>query len=391
MVGTPVPDRTSRSSRDPPSAPWRPGSKPPRPRLHRCAASSKSSLVLRRPSRPKNHTANRSRRRPGREDPGCSTQLGRSSVSTETATRMTQRTPAATSSSKKFNDHSRPAMAFLAPFLALYVLFIIGPAIYGLVMSFFDTSLVKPGLSSFAGIGNYAEALQSGDFWSSLWHTIWFTILTTPPLIFLGFGLALLANRVARGSWFFRLAFFAPYILPSAVVALIWIWIYTPGLGLLEAAFGKIGITVPNWLGDPVWAMPSLAITTVWWTLGFNFVLYLAGLQDIPRELYEAASMDGAGPFQQIRMITIPLLGRTTTLVAVLQVIASLKVFDQMYIMTSGGPNFSTRSVLEYVYDQGFTNYRVGYASAVSMLFFVVVLAVSAVWFAIVRSQERQA
>ena len=136
--------------------------------------------------------------------------------------------------------------------------------------------------------------------------------------------------------------------------------------------------------------MPSLAITTVWWTLGFNFVLYLAGLQDIPRELYEAASIDGAGPWQQIRTITIPMLGRTTTLVVVLQVIASLKVFDQMYIMTSGGPNFSTAPSLEYIYDQGFTNFRVGYASAVSMLFFLVVLAVSAVWFAIVRRQERE-
>jgi multiple sugar transport system permease protein len=127
--------------------------------------------------------------------------------------------------------------------------------------------------------------------------------------------------------------------------------------------------------------MPSLAISTVWWTLGFNFILYLAGLQDIPTELYEAAAIDGAGPWQQIRSITIPLLARTTTLVAVLQVIASLKVFDQMYIMTAGGPNFSTRSVLQY---------RVGYASALSMLFFVVVLAVSAAWFAIVRSQESE-
>jgi len=311
-------------------------------------------------------------------------------VSTETATRMTQRTPAATSSSQKFNDHARPAMAFLAPFVALYVLFIIGPAIYGLVMSFFDTSLVKPGLSSFAGLGNYAEALQSKDFWSSLWHTIWFTILTTPPLIVLGFVLALLADRVGRGRWFFRLAFFAPFILPSAVMALIWIWIYTPGLGILETALKTIGIAAPNWLGDASWAMPSLAISTVWWTLGFNFILYLAGLQDIPRELYEAAEIDGAGPWQQIKSITIPLLARTTTLVAVLQVIASLKVFDQMYIMTAGGPNFSTRSVLEYIYDQGFTNFRVGYASALSMLFFVVVLAVSAVWFAIVRSQESE-
>ena len=136
--------------------------------------------------------------------------------------------------------------------------------------------------------------------------------------------------------------------------------------------------------------MWSLAITTVWWTLGFNFVLYLAGLQEIPRELYEAAAIDGAGPWQQIRTITIPMLGRTTTLVAVLQVIASLKVFDQMYLMTSGGPNFATRSILEYIYDEGFTNFRVGYASALSTLFFIVVLVVSAAWFAIVRRQEKE-
>jgi len=283
-----------------------------------------------------------------------------------------------------------PALGFLAPFLLLYLAFIIGPTLYGLVMSFFDTSLVKPGLSGFAGFGNYAEALQSADFWSSLWHTVWFTVLTTPPLIALAFIFALLADRARRGRWFFRLAFFAPYILPSAVVALVWIFIYTPGLGLLETGLGKIGITSPNWLGDPVWAMPSLAMTTVWWTLGFNFVLYLAGLQEIPRDLYEASAMDGASPWQQIRKITIPMLARTTTLVAVLQVIASLKVFDQMYIMTSGGPNFATRSILEYVYDEGFTNFRVGYAAAVSMLFFLVVLMVSAVWFGIVRRQEKE-
>jgi multiple sugar transport system permease protein len=313
-------------------------------------------------------------------------------VTTHTATREpTRATHPPVRGTGRFNDHSRPAMAFLAPFVALYVLFIIGPAIYGLIMSFFDTSLVKPGLSSFAGLGNYSEALQSRDFWSSLWHTVWFTILTTPPLIVLGFVLALLADRVARGRWFFRLAFFAPFILPSAVMALIWIWIYTPGLGILQTALDTVGISAPNWLGDVSWAMPSLAISTVWWTLGFNFILYLAGLQDIPTELYEASAIDGAGPWQQIKSITVPLLARTTTLVAVLQVIASLKVFDQMYIMTAGGPNFATRSVLQYVYDEGFTNFRVGYASAVSMLFFLVVLAVSAVWFTIVRSQEKEA
>jgi multiple sugar transport system permease protein len=269
------------------------------------------------------------------------------------------------------------------------VLFIIVPALYGLVMSFFDTSLVKGGLGSFAGLRNYAEALRSADFWQSMWHTVWFTILTTPPLIVLALVFALLAERAARGRWFFRLAFFAPYILPSAVVALIWVWLYTPVLGLLSRAVSSIGVTAPNWLGDPSWAMGSLAITTVWWTLGFNFVLYLAGLSEIPRELYEAASIDGAGPWQQIRQITIPLLGRTTTLVAVLQVIASLKVFDQMYIMTSGGPNFSTRPALEYIYDIAFTDFRVGYAAAASTLFFLLVLAVSAGWLALVRRQEK--
>lgn len=284
----------------------------------------------------------------------------------------------------------RPALLLLTPFLALYLLFIIGPALYGLVMSFFDTSMVRPGLGRFTGLDNYAEALGSADFWTALWHTVWFTLLTTPPLVVLALIFALLAERVRRGRWFFRLAFFLPYILPSAVVALIWVWLYTPSLGLLSQTVTALGLPAPNWLGDPNWAMVSLAVTTVWWTLGFNFVLYLAGLQEVPRDLYEASAIDGAGPWQQIRRITLPLLARTTTLVIVLQVIASLKVFDQMYIMTSGGPNFSTRSALQYVYDVGFTDYRTGYAAAASTLFFVLVLAASSVWLVLTRRPERE-
>jgi multiple sugar transport system permease protein len=298
--------------------------------------------------------------------------------------------PPRTARGDRPSDQTRPALAFLAPFVALYVLFIIGPALYGLLMSFFNTSLVEPGLGTFAGLDNYAEALRSADFWSSLWHTIWFTILTTPPLVALALALALLAERVRRGRWFFRLAFFMPYILPSAVVALIWIWLYTPALGLLGRTVAWFGFTEPNWLGDPNWAMISLALTTVWWTLGFNFVLYLAGLQDIPRDLYDASAIDGAGPWQQIRRIVFPMLRRTTSLVVVLQVIASLKVFDQMYIMTQGGPNYSTRSALQYIFDIGFTDYRTGYAAAVSTLFFLVVLAVSAVWLILTRRQESE-
>ncbi|HEY8301605.1 MAG TPA: sugar ABC transporter permease [Jatrophihabitans sp.] len=287
-------------------------------------------------------------------------------------------------------DDNRSALAFLAPFLILYVLFVIGPALYGLVMSFFDTSLVKSGLGKFAGLSNYVEAFKSADFWSSMWHTVLFTILTTPPLVILSFIFALLAERATHGKWFFRLAFFAPYILPSATVALIWIWLYTPDLGLASGVVQKVGITAPQWLGDPNWAMWSIAATTVWWTLGFNFVLYLAGLQEIPRELYESSSLDGASPWQQMRSITIPLLRRTTTLVVVLQIIASLKVFDQMYIMTSGGPNFSTRPALEYIYDIGFTDYRVGYGAAASTVYFVLLLIVSAVWFLQTRRAEKK-
>ncbi|TDV57480.1 carbohydrate ABC transporter permease [Actinophytocola oryzae] len=298
-----------------------------------------------------------------------------------------RRTPAAKRVST-IDGHGRPALLFLAPFLLLYLLFIVGPALYGLVMSFFDTSMVSSGLGGFAGFDNYAEALSSPDFWAALWHTIWFTILTTPPLIVLALVFALLAERASRGRWFFRLAFFLPYILPSAVVALIWIWMYTPALGLLSRTMTALGFDEPNWLGDPDLAMVSLAVTTVWWTLGFNFVLYLAGLQEIPRDLYEASAMDGAGPWQQIRSITLPLLSRTTSLVVVLQVIASLKVFDQMYIMTQGGPNFATRSLLQYVFDVGFTDFRTGYAAAASTLFFVVVLAVSTVWLVMTRRQE---
>jgi multiple sugar transport system permease protein len=309
----------------------------------------------------------------------------------ETAVRPSTETRERPPKAGRAERHGRPAAAFLTPFLVLYLLFIIGPALYGLVMSFFNTSLVQSGLGSFAGFGNYAEALQNSDFWSSLWHTIWFTILTTPPLIVLAFVFALLADRASRGRWFWRLAFFMPFILPSAVVALIWIFIYTPELGLLTTGLAKIGIEAPVWLGDPNWAMISIAAATVWWTVGFNFVIYLAALQEIPREVHEAAALDGAGPWQRLRLIVVPMLGRATTLVAVLQLVASLKVFDQIYMMTNGGPDDATRPALLYVYQTGFTDGRVGYASTVALLLFVIILLISLVWFALIRRTEKEA
>ncbi|GAC1644183.1 MAG: sugar ABC transporter permease [Ktedonobacteraceae bacterium] len=271
--------------------------------------------------------------------------------------------------------------AFVLPFLIAYALFLLWPIVLGLRMSFFNWSLVGKGTSDFAGFGNYGEALADPAFWTSLWHTILFTILSTPLLVVLGLALALLANAVPWGKGFFRLAFFAPYVLPSAVVALIWIWLYEPGFGLISASFAGLGLGNIGWLTSENVAMLSIVITTVWWTIGFNFILYLAGLQEIPKEMYEAAALDGAGAWAQLRNITIPLLARTTTLVIVLQVLASLKIFDQIYLMTTGGPNFSTEPIIEYIYDTGFTTYRVGYASAMSYLFFVIILAISVVLF----------
>ena len=292
----------------------------------------------------------------------------------------------------KRRNEGRAGWGLATPFLIFYLLFLIGPTLYGVVMSFFNSSLQHSGLGGFAGVNNYTEALTSSDFWSAMWHTVLFTLLTTPPLVAIALVLAIFTDRLARGRWFFRLVFFAPYVVPSAAMALIWTWLYTPQIGLWDKWLSAVGITSPpNWLADPNWAMISVALATVWWTLGFNFVLYLAGLQEIPRSLYEAASVDGATRWQQMRRITIPLLRRTTGLVVVLQIIASLKIFDQIFLMTSGGPNYSTRPLLEYVYDIGFTDFRTGYAAAASMLYFLVILAVSLVWFFTSRSQRKGA
>jgi multiple sugar transport system permease protein len=251
----------------------------------------------------------------------------------------------------------------VTPFLVFYVLFLVGPLVYDVVLSFFNTSLVKSGLGSFAGFANYTELFRDHQFWSAMWHTILFTLVSTPPLVILPLFFAIVVNRIKHGQWFFRLAFFLPYILPSAAIALVWLFIYEPGYGLIAGFFNLIGLGDPGWLSDPNVALYSIVLVTVWWTIGFNFVLYLAGLQDISRE-------------------------RTTTLVTVLQIIASLKVFDQIYLILQGGPNYSTRSAIEWIYDTAFTSQRVGYASAASFILFIVILIVSFVWLALVRRQE---
>jgi multiple sugar transport system permease protein len=285
----------------------------------------------------------------------------------------------------------RAGWGFLAPFGIFYLLFLLGPAVVMLVVSFFNSSLVSPGLGPFAGFGNYVEMFGRADFWDAMWHTVQFTIYTTPPLVLIALAMALLTERVRRGRWFLRFAFFAPYVIPSAAVVLIWSWIYTPAVGLASVPFTWFGLTPPDWTGSASWAMISVAALTVWWTIGFNFILYLAGLQDVPRDVYDAAALDGVNPWTQLRYITLPLLSRTTALVLALQVVASLKIFDQIYLLTQGGPNYATRPALEYIYDVGFTDYRAGYAAAASMVYFAAILVASLVWLAISQIRVKEA
>jgi multiple sugar transport system permease protein len=301
------------------------------------------------------------------------------------AAHRTTRTRARTRARTRDPRGGPVALPFTAPFFVLFALFLFWPVLSALRTSLFDDSLVAS--SSWAGLDNYRELLGDPNFWAAMWHTAFFTLLSVPPLVALPLGLALLVSRVSRMQWLFRLAFFAPYVLPVSVVVLVWNWIYQPGFGLINSYLTGIGLGEVNWLGQPGVAMVSAVIATVWWTLGFNFVLYLAGLQEIPRELYEAAATEGARPGQQIRHITLPLLSSTMILVTTLQVIASLKVFDQIYLLQLGtpGPENSTRPAIQYIYEAGFTQYRIGYASAMSFAFFLVVVAVAIVSLWLVR------
>jgi ABC-type sugar transport system permease subunit len=284
-------------------------------------------------------------------------------------------------------------IVFILPFLIVYALFLIWPMILGLRMSFFNWTISGAGASQFLGVANYQELFADAAFWQSLGVTLVFTVISTPLLVVIALGLALLVNRAIPAQGLFRTIFFAPFVMPVSVVALIWNWIYQPGFGLVNGTLALLGIQGPGWLSDPQVALLGVIILTVWWTVGFNFVLYLAGLQQIPHEMNEAASLDGAGTWARIRWVTIPLLSRTTTLIIILQVIASLQVFNQAYLLMNGGdgPNFSTRSTVQYIYESGFTTYRVGYASAMSYILFIIILLVSLVQFALLARQRRVA
>ena len=226
-------------------------------------------------------------------------------------------------------------LGFVAPFLVFYALFLILPLVLGVdhepVQHQPCASRPRAVRRALATTASCSVTAASGRRCGT---RSLFTLVSTPCWSCCRCSSRSQSTGPRRGQWFFRLAFFLPYILPSAVIALIWTWLYEPGYGLIDGALHFFGLGAPGWLSSTSPALYSIVIVTVWWTIGFNFILFLAGLQEIPRDLYEAASIDGASWWTQVRRITLPMLGRTITLVAVLQVIASLKIFDQVYLIT---------------------------------------------------------
>lgn len=290
--------------------------------------------------------------------------------------------------SKQRSRDTLQAYLFLAPFLIIYVIFVVFPVFQAVYMSLFDWDLLAMDFRSFIGLENYQEMFQDDVFWSSFWNTVQFVLLSTPSIVGVGLLLAILLDGASRGMSFFRTLFFAPYVFSVAVVTLIWAFLLNPQTGLLAAFLANFGIEPISWLTNPNLAMPAIVMTTLWWTMGFNMVLFLAGLQDIDHSLYEAAELDGAGRWAQFRHITVPGLRRTLLLVTVLQIIASFQIFGQVYIMTRGGPAGTTRVLIQYIYESGFRDFRLGYGSAMSLFLFAVMFVISYFQFRIAPEED---
>lgn len=264
-----------------------------------------------------------------------------------------------------------PAALLLAPFVSAFLLFLLAPAAQTFYLSLTESSLTRT--SGFVGLANYATLVQDPSFWASLANTFYFALLTVIPLTALGLAMALLVNHFTRAQAWLQGTFFLPFVLPISVMTLIAGWMLQPSSGAVNHLLGG----QRAWLADLHWAMPAVAIGTIWWTVGFNMLMFLAGLRNIPTELYEAAALDGARGFALFRAITWPALKPVAGTALILQLIASLKIFGQTYILTTGGPFNTTRVALHYMYETAFTQSDAGYAAAIAMAFVFIVICLS--------------
>lgn len=271
------------------------------------------------------------------------------------------------------------ALAFILPFFILYTVFTIWPVIQGFYVSLHKWGLM--GKQDFIGFDNYAKFIGDKNFWGALWHTTFFTLITTPMLVVTAMVLAMLANRATKIKRGLRVIYYLPSILSVSVASFIAKYTFAPYTGLLNGVLHSLGILPQDaelqWMQDPNLVWFTISLMTVWWTIGFPMLLYLSALQDISTDIYEAASIDGATKRQQLFRIVLPLLKPTTWLVFLLQMIGCFKVFGQIYLITGGGPASSTRPLIQYIYENAFEKNNMGYAASMSYVLFGILLVLS--------------
>ncbi|MFX3637480.1 MAG: carbohydrate ABC transporter permease [Candidatus Pristimantibacillus sp.] len=277
---------------------------------------------------------------------------------------------------RTLTKQSRAAFFFLLPTALLLSLFVFWPIINSFWLSLHQWSLLETE-HPFIGINNYSKLMQDERLWNSVRNTVYFTVSSVPLGIFFSLLLALLCNLTLKGMSFFKAIYFLPVISSFAVLSIIWSFLMDPDIGLLSYYGHLIGFSVTGWLRDPTWAMPAVILIAIWKNVGFNMVIFMAGLQGISISLYEAAKMDGANTFQKFWHITLPSLRHTTLFVTIISIIASFQVFDQVFVMTHGGPLFSTETIVYYIYHQGFELLDMGYASSAAWVLFVVVFLIT--------------
>jgi multiple sugar transport system permease protein len=283
---------------------------------------------------------------------------------------------------------------FLAPYLLLFSVFILAPSVYGIWISLHDWDFLLPG-KPFVGLQNYfnlfrSGSLTSGPFWQSMEATGKFVLLSVPLLVAIPLAVAVMLNQKFPGRNFFRASFFAPYVLGVAVVGILWRFLLDPNIGLVNHYLGMIGIDNVPWTTQTPWVWAALVGPTVWWTLGFNTVIYLAGLQDISKELYEAAKVDGANRWQQFRNVTLPGLRPVMVFIITITILASANVFGQPFLITQGRPGFETRTAIMYIGQEGLRDFRMGNAAAMSFLLTLVLMLISVANFALFRERKER-
>lgn len=284
-------------------------------------------------------------------------------------------------------DQSNPLVGYglLVPYGVLFVLFTVYPLIDGIVISVQRWNPLQD-TQPWVGGEFYAQLFDpqstvASHFWGSLLNTCVFAVISVPLLIAVALGLAVLVNRPVKGRSFFRSVFFLPTILSVSVISLLWKWIFQDGIGLVPVLLGQLGLRSPQFLSTEGWVWVPIVVSTLWWSVGLNMMLYLAGLAGIPESYDEAAQLDGANARQRFQYITLPLLAPTTLFVSVTTVLTAFQMFGQSQIITGGGPASSTTSVLMYITTQAFTNNQISSATAMSFVFGILMLAITVLQF----------